>query len=444
MAQPLVGPAAAPTPRTGLVLVAAGRGTRLDAGRPKALVDVAGRTMLEHALLAFRGFPGKLTVAVAAPADHLELVGDIASAALGEAGVDDVTFAVVAGGASRQSSVAAALDALPADCDVVLVHDAARALAPRALAERVAGAVRATGDGVVPVLPVVDTIKRLDGDAVVETPDRAMLGAAQTPQGFPAAALREAYRAASVEYTDDAALAAAAGLRVRTVPGDALAFKITRPDDLDRAVRELSRSGNDSGAGALGRARLGQAESGSAGETRVGLGIDAHAFDDDAPLHLACLHWPGERGLAGHSDGDVVAHAICDALLAAASLGDLGGVFGTDDPELAGAGGEVFLRRARELLEANGSRIRNVSVQFVAQRPRFAPRRDEAKAALEAVLGAPVSIAATTTDRLGFTGRGGGRGAQPAAPAAAPPPQHAPPRGRAGGPAPSPPPPRPP
>lgn len=378
----------ATAPCTGFVIVAAGSGTRLGADAPKALVEIGGRTLLEHALSRLGGFPGRVAVAIAAPAAHLDRSRSLARAALDAVGLGDAPLAVVAGGASRQSSVEAALSVIPDDCDVVLVHDAARALAPRSLAERVAGAVRATGEGVVPVLPVVDTIKRLDDTAVVETVDRATLGAAQTPQGFPADALRAAYRATTVEHTDDAALAAAAGLRVRTVEGDPLAFKVTRPDDLERATRSLATAAPD-----------------RAVALRIGIGTDVHAFDDDAPLQLACLHWPGEAGLSGHSDGDAVAHAICDALLSAAGLGDIGGMFGTDDPELAGAAGEVFLRRTRERLERSGMRIQNIAVQFTAQRPRFSPRRDEAAAALEAVLGAPVSISATTSDGLGFTGR---------------------------------------
>ena len=145
---------------------------------------------------------------------------------------------------------------------------------------------------------------------------------------------------------------------------------------------------------------------------RVGTGIDTHAFAGsdrgERQLWLACLSWPGERALDGHSDGDVVAHAITDALLAAAGLGDLGSVFGTDDPRLTGAHGEVFLREARRLLDEEGVAIQNVSVQLVGNRPRFAPRRAEAEAAVSAALGAPVSIAATTSDGLGFTGRGEG------------------------------------
>jgi 2-C-methyl-D-erythritol 4-phosphate cytidylyltransferase/2-C-methyl-D-erythritol 2,4-cyclodiphosphate synthase len=145
--------------------------------------------------------------------------------------------------------------------------------------------------------------------------------------------------------------------------------------------------------------------------TRTGVGIDAHAFaaaDEDEGLWLAGLAWPGERGLSGHSDGDVVVHAICDALLGAAGLGDLGSRFGTDDPELAGAHGDVFLSRTREILASAGFTVGNVSVQLIGNRPRFSPRKAEADALLSSILDAPVSVSATTTDGLGFAGRGEG------------------------------------
>ena len=142
--------------------------------------------------------------------------------------------------------------------------------------------------------------------------------------------------------------------------------------------------------------------------SRVGIGTDTHAFGGEGPLRLACLDWPDEPRLAGHSDGDAVAHAIVDALLSAAGLGDIGSVFGVDDPRYAGASGEVFLAEARRLIERAGFGIENVAVQLVGVRPRFAPRRAEAEAVVAGILGAPVSIAATTTDGLGFAGRGEG------------------------------------
>ncbi|HZK59346.1 MAG TPA: 2-C-methyl-D-erythritol 2,4-cyclodiphosphate synthase, partial [Cryobacterium sp.] len=156
------------------------------------------------------------------------------------------------------------------------------------------------------------------------------------------------------------------------------------------------------------RAGVPVGDPGTAGP-RVGTGLDVHAFDDAAELWLAGLHWPGERGLSGHSDGDAaVHHAICDALLAAAGLGDIGGVFGTADSRFAGAHGDVFLLETLRLVEDAGFRVGNVTVQIIGNRPKLAPRRAEAEAFLGATLGAPVSVSATTTDALGFTGRGEG------------------------------------
>ena len=178
------------------------------------------------------------------------------------------------------------------------------------------------------------------------------------------------------------------------VAGDQLAFKITTPWDLRRAQLLLGEQPVAPQAAGI--------------TPRVGTGVDVHAFDDSSPLWLAGLHWPGERGLSGHSDGDAVSHAICDALLAAAGLGDIGGVFGTSDGRFADAHGEVFLSEALRLVTDAGFRIGNVSVQLVGNRPKLAPRRAEAEALLSSILNAPVSLSATTTDALGFTGRGEG------------------------------------
>jgi 2-C-methyl-D-erythritol 4-phosphate cytidylyltransferase/2-C-methyl-D-erythritol 2,4-cyclodiphosphate synthase len=256
----------------------------------------------------------------------------------------------------------------------------------------VVDAVRATGTGVVPGLTVVDTIKRVDGHgAILGTVDRSALSAVQTPQGFPRHMLVAAAAASTGEATDDAAVVASAGYPVNVIEGDPLAFKITTPWDLRRAESLL------------------QAGSVLAGlDPRVGTGIDVHAFDDASPLWLAGLHWPGERGLSGHSDGDAAVHAICDALLAAAGLGDIGGIFGTSDPAYAEAHGDVFLSETVRRITAAGFRIGNVSVQIIGNRPKLAPRRAEAQALLGSLIGAPVSVTATTTDELGFTGRGEG------------------------------------
>jgi 2-C-methyl-D-erythritol 4-phosphate cytidylyltransferase/2-C-methyl-D-erythritol 2,4-cyclodiphosphate synthase len=375
-----------PAPPVAVIVVAAGSGTRLGAGRPKAFVAIDGESVLRHALRGVDAF-GPAQIVVVAPADLLhEARGEASAADRSGARVD-----VVAGGATRQASVVAGLAVVEPGIEIVLVHDAARALTPPEVFDRVNAAVVAGNAVVVPALPVVDTLKRVDGDTVTCAVDRTGLVAAQTPQGFRRGVLDDAYRNAVAEFTDDAALAAAAGLPVTTVVGAARAFKITTPDDLDRARTIVGGAGT------------------SPVVPRVGIGTDVHAFGDTGTLWLAGLEWPGEAPLAGHSDGDAVAHAVVDALLSAAGLGDIGTHFGTDRVEFAGAHADAFLRRTNELLALAGWTIGNVAVQLQANRPRFAARRAEAEAALSAALGgASVTVSATTTDGLGFSGRGEG------------------------------------
>lgn len=380
-----------PVPRVAVIVVAAGSGTRLGVGAPKAFVGIDEHSILRHALRGVFAAPYAQVIVVApsgregdAQTDLIEASGDRRDLA-----------SVVTGGTTRQASVAAGLSAVWPDVEVVLVHDAARALVPPAVFERVIAAVDSGRAGVVPVLPVIDTLKRVDGDVVEAAVDRSVLAAAQTPQGFRRDILVDAYRIADEDFTDDAALVASAGHAVFTVTGDARGFKITTPADLDRA-RSLLRPIAPV-RGSLDRDPV---------VPRIGMGTDVHAFGGDGDLWLAGLEWPGEPALSGHSDGDAVAHAIVDALLAAAGLGDIGTHFGTSQPAYAGAHAEAFLARTVGLLGEAGWRVGNVSVQVQANRPRLAARRAEAEAVLSAALGgAPVSVSATTTDGLGFTGR---------------------------------------
>lgn len=381
-------------PRLAIVVVAAGSGTRLGHETPKAFVELHGRTILEHALRGVFAATIPAQVIVVAPAAFVDAARAIG---LRAAGAASGCLTVVAGGDTRQASVAAGLAALADSVQAVLVHDAARALAPSALIDRVASAVLAGGDGgagddgagddgVIPALPVIDTVKRVAGERVVAAVDRSELVAVQTPQGFPRAQLVAAYAAAVDDHTDDAALYAAAGHGIVTVPGEPRAFKITTPWDLNRAAQLM-----DAGSG-----------------MRTGVGVDAHRYDEAVPLWLGGVHFPGEPGLAGHSDGDAVIHAMCDALLSAASLGDIGSRFGSAAPEFAGAASEVFLRETLVLVEGAGFRVGNIAVQVIANRPRLAARRGELEANLGRLVGAPVSVAATTSDGLGFSGRGEG------------------------------------
>lgn len=386
----------APVPRIAVIVVAAGSGTRLGAGSPKAFVGIDEHTVLRHALRSVFAGPAAQVIVVA-PAGY---EGDALTDVLAAAGDRRELARVVTGGATRQQSVAAGLDAVWPDVESVLVHDAARALTPPEVFTRVVEALSERVPAAIPVLPVVDTIKRVGEGEILGAVDRSELGAAQTPQGFRRDILVTAYRVADEEFTDDAALVAAAGHRIAAVEGSALAFKITTPADLDRARSLVTPD-------PVSTATLRPDTHDTL--PRVGVGTDVHAFGGEGTLWLAGLEWPGEQALSGHSDGDAVSHAIVDALLSAAGLGDIGTHFGTDRPEYAGAHAEAFLARTVGLLSATGWRIGNVSVQVQALRPRFRDRRTEAEAVLSAALGgAPVSVAATTTDGLGFTGRGEG------------------------------------
>jgi 2-C-methyl-D-erythritol 4-phosphate cytidylyltransferase / 2-C-methyl-D-erythritol 2,4-cyclodiphosphate synthase len=338
--------------------------------------------LLTHAIESIIALPELAQLIIAVPESHLIEATEIASDLVGDL---EIYLDVVLGGETRQGSISNALAEIAHGVEIVLVHDAARALTPTSLFASVAESVRITKTSSLPVMRVVDTIKRIDADTVLETVDREVLRSAQTPQGFLAAELIAAYASAEHEFTDDAALMQAAGHRILAVDGDERAFKITTAADL--AAAELRFSGKPAGF-------------------RTGVGTDVHRFTEDSekPLYLGTIVWPGERGLDGHSDGDAVSHAIVDALLSAAGLGDIGSNFGVDRPEFSGANGKVFLEGALDLISGAGYRVENVAVQIIGNRPKVAPHREAVEGALESILGAPVSLGATTTDGLGFLG----------------------------------------
>jgi len=376
-------------PRVAVIVLGAGNGTRLGRNEPKAFVHLAGRPTLSRALESVFGMVEPAQVIITVPQSYGPIAKQLARSVPGGR---DREPTIIVGGSTRQESVAAALKFLEPDIDVVLVHDAARPLTPSVIFDSVAAEVRSSNAGVVPGLPVADTIKRIDDvGRVVETVDRSVLMAVQTPQGFPRDQLVAAHEAAREEHTDDSALVADAGYPVSIIAGDPLAFKITTAWELRRAEQLFTES--------------------AATSIRVGTGTDVHAYDETKQLWLAGLHWPDEVGLRGHSDGDVVAHAICDAMLSAAKLGDLGSVFGTSDPKFEDAHGDVFLRETLFLLRDAGFEVGNVSVQLIGNHPMVSRRRVEAEEFLSGILGASVSIAGTTSDALGFTGRGEGMAA---------------------------------
>lgn len=370
-----------------VILVAAGDGNRLQAGIPKALVKISRKTLLEHALENILQVQDLVQVVIASHEDRVEEFATIARAFAG----DKVELAFTLGGLSRQGSIANALKEVSSSADVVLIHDVARCFAPASVFDRVAKAVIETGSAVIPVLAVVDTIKSVNQDVVLGTVDRDGLRIAQTPQGFPREQIMKGYESATSDFTDDASLLQAQGVLVSSVLGDAMAFKITVKADLEYPELLL----------------------GNSVEQRTGIGTDVHRFSEDQskPLYLGTILWPGEIGLEGHSDGDALAHAVVDSLLAAAGLGDIGSNFGVDKPEYLGANGSVFITETLRLLATAGWNVVNVSVQLIGNKPKLSPRREEVEQALGALVGAPVSVGATTTDGLGFLGSSEGVGA---------------------------------
>jgi 2-C-methyl-D-erythritol 4-phosphate cytidylyltransferase/2-C-methyl-D-erythritol 2,4-cyclodiphosphate synthase len=400
--------------RTAALVPAAGRGERLGPGAPKALREIGGEPILLHAVRGLLA-SGRVELVVVAAPPSAEGVAEVHRILTG---LDEVL--VVPGGATRQQSVALALTAVPEGYDVILVHDAARALTPPETIASVVEAVRGGLPAVVPVLPVADTVKSVaqgpDGtENVGRTVDRAGLRAVQTPQGFRRDVLARAHAAAGHDATDDAGLVESLGESVGMIRGHVEAFKVTTPFDLILAEAVLARRKNESQEPSRSEEPPVTTPPLTPPTPLIGIGVDVHAFAtgqdlelEPRPLRLAGLDWPGQSGLLGHSDADVVAHAACNALFSAAGLGDLGSNFGTDQPEWKGAAGTVLLAEAARRVRAAGFTIGNVAVQVIGVRPKIGPRRAEAEAVLGEAVGAPVRLSAATTDGLGFTGRAEG------------------------------------
>ena len=365
--------------KTAAIIAAAGMGHRLGANLPKSLVKLIDKTLLEHAVANLAPVAQLLIVTAPAgyEAEYKKLLGE--------------EVEVITGGVLRSDSIRIAIAKIPSNYEYVLVHDAARALASTRLASEVINQLIRGQQAVIPTLEVIDTIKEVDNQGYVRnTLNRSSLKIVQTPQGFSRSVLERAHQA-SEDATDDAALVEALGIKVKTIAGEDQAFKITTKGDIKTAINFLLPDNQK--------------------QLRVGIGVDAHAFSQDKKrkLALAGLIWPDEIGLDGHSDGDVAAHAICDALLSAAGLGDLGSNFGVADSKYKGATGAQMLSESLAKVAAAGFEIENVSVQIVGNRPKIAPKRAQAISALsKALAGAKVSLSATSTDGLGFTGEGKG------------------------------------
>jgi 2-C-methyl-D-erythritol 4-phosphate cytidylyltransferase/2-C-methyl-D-erythritol 2,4-cyclodiphosphate synthase len=374
------------------LVVGAGEGLRFGGDVPKQYSQCAGRAVMWRSLKAFLNHPEVASVQAVIHPSHHGLYDEAVRGLALPAPVD--------GGATRQESVARGLESLAALAaeapSRVLIHDAARPLVDDGVISRVLAALESS-PGAVPALAVADTLKRGAGGFVETTVDRRDLWQAQTPQGFHFEDILSAHRqVGGEELTDDAAVAERAGLAVAIVEGAEDNFKVTRTGDLIRAERVLGIGGG-------------------LGEIRTGMGFDVHRFGPGDHVMICGVAIPHDFGLEGHSDADVGLHAITDALLGAIGAGDIGSHFPPSDPEWKDAASEVFLRHAGELLGAKGGRISNIDVTLVCEAPKIGPHREAMAGRVAEILGLAldrVSVKATTTEGLGFTGRGEGIAAQ--------------------------------
>ncbi len=369
------------------LVVAAGRGTRIGAPLPKQYLPLAGEPLLRHTLRALAAHPRISGVRAVIHADDREHY-ERAAHGLG-------LLAPVPGGAQRQDSVRLGLESLAElDPDVVAIHDGARPFVETAPIDRVLDAIRHT-PGAAPALAAADTRKRGRDGRIAETVDRSQLWRAQTPQAFRFREILAAHRAAAgLELSDDAAVAERAGLAVSLVAGSETNLKVTAPDDLARAEGLLL-------------ARL--------GDVRAGQGFDVHPLGAGDSVWLCGIKVPHERALIGHSDADVGLHAITDAILGALGAGDIGQHFPPSDPKWRGTASDRFLRHAAGLVAERGGRIAPVDGTLICVRPKVGPHREAMVARIAEILGLArdrVSVKATTTEKLGFTGREEGIAAQ--------------------------------
>jgi 2-C-methyl-D-erythritol 4-phosphate cytidylyltransferase / 2-C-methyl-D-erythritol 2,4-cyclodiphosphate synthase len=370
--------------RTAAILVAAGRGLRAGAGGPKQYREIGGQTVIYRAMEAFCNHPQIFAVQPVVNPDDTAIFNEA---------VSGLRHAPPAnGGATRQASVHAGLEALTGDKpDIVLIHDAARPFVNAAVISRAIEAAGRTG-AAVPAIPIADTIKMVDDTGNVEaTPERARLRIAQTPQAFRYDVILEAHRRAArdgrSDFTDDAALAEWAGLTVATFEGDPANMKLTTPEDFVREEARLAAS---------------------LGDIRTGTGYDVHAFGDGDHLMLCGVRVPHTRGFRAHSDGDVGLHALVDAILGALADGDIGSHFPPSDMKWKDASSDRFLKYAVDRVTARGGRIGNLEVTMICERPKIGPLRDTMRARIAEIADLDISrvaVKATTSERLGFTGR---------------------------------------
>jgi 2-C-methyl-D-erythritol 4-phosphate cytidylyltransferase/2-C-methyl-D-erythritol 2,4-cyclodiphosphate synthase len=373
-----------------VLILAAGSGTRAGGAIAKQYQLIAGKPLLRHTLEAFCGHPEVDSVQVVIPPGEEAGFGAVAAEL-------DINRPV-AGGATRQDSGRLGLEALaPAPPRNVLIHDAARPFVSASLISAVLAGLK-ENDGAVPAMPVTETLKRAPQGRIAGTVDRAGLWAAQTPQGFRYGPIREAHRRAAAaglnHFTDDAAVAEWSGMAVIVVPGEQANIKLTTSEDMQLADRRLSRD------------RLQRCP-----DVRVGQGYDVHGFVSGDGVILCGVAIPHHARLSGHSDADAAMHALTDAIYGSIGEGDIGTHFPPSDPRWKGAASSIFLQHAIGLVEARGGFVANADITIICEAPRIAPHIPAMRAHLSAILKlAPdrIAIKATTSEGLGFTGRGEG------------------------------------
>lgn len=373
-----------------VIIAAAGSGNRMGSGIPKQYMEILGKPVLTRSVEAFEKNASTDEIYLVVNQEYTDFCRETY---LGGKSAMSKVKDIVPGGAQRQDSVYAALSVIPEDVDFVLVHDGARPFVNEETIEALIEAVIKHGAAVAAV-PVKDTIKSAEAGIFSETLDRSRLYSIQTPQGFGRKLLKQAYERAFSENfygTDDAVLVEKMGEKVYLVKGDYHNIKITTKEDI-----------------ILGEAILGE-------ETRIGTGYDVHRLTEDRKLILGGVEIPFEKGLLGHSDADVLLHAIMDALLGAGALGDIGRHFPDSDESYRGISSLLLLKRVGGLLAENGCRIGNIDAVVIAQRPKIAPYIGEMTARIAETLdidGNRINIKGTTTEKLGFCGREEGIAAQ--------------------------------
>ncbi len=384
--------------KVGAVLPAAGSGSRFGRGENKVWAELLGRSVLEWSIRAFAEHPLVEALVVVVAEHELSRARELTSAIGG-------VHAVVPGGKIRAESVRAGLAVLPDEVETVLVHDAARPAVTARLIEDVLRGVASYG-AAIPGVPLADTVKRADGQGcVAETLERSGLWAVQTPQGARRSWLEDAYRqwnSADPAPTDEAALLERAGYPVFIIPGDPDNVKVTLPEDLARVERILTCRSQSRDAGST-EDHLGDQDT-----FRTGFGYDVHRIVDGRPLWLGGVEIPHTAGLLGHSDADVVMHAVCDSILGAVGEGDIGVLFPDTDPRNRDRRSCDFVREAARRATARGWRLAWLDVTLVAEQPRVGPYRQAMREAIGEAAGIPaerISIKATTNEGIGFVGR---------------------------------------